>query len=175
MYRGLPEDGGFVSLHIAEQRERSDDQTALAAALRFATEWSQKGTYTWGGRRFYSGSAAYDRWLGAIRDGSIEAFYMGYFVDIMHESRRYAQRFLAEAAERLAEDGVLAKRLTAAAEHYQQVCGLYKTLEQMFPWMQPHAHIADTERRQQAVELLTRIKRLDEEGWNILEKLGPLT
>ncbi|MCR2805765.1 hypothetical protein [Paenibacillus soyae] len=172
VYRGLPEDGGFVSLHVAEQRERPDDRTAMAAALRFAAEWSRKGVYTWGGRTFYSGSAAYDRWLTAVRDGSIEAFYMGYFIDIMHESRRYAAQFLTEAAERLAEDAALARRLTAAAEHYKQVSGLYRTLEQMFPWMQPHEPIADAERRQQAIERLERIKPLDEEGWAMLEEIS---
>ncbi|WP_309119321.1 hypothetical protein [Paenibacillus sp.] len=171
VFRGLPENGGFVSLHVAEEGDRSDDRTALAAALRFATEWSSRSAYEWGGRTFYSGGAAYDRWIGAVRSGSIEAFYMGYFVDIMHESRRYAQQFLAEAAERLEGDDAMAKRLAVAAEHYKKVSGLYRTLEQMFPWMQPHAPIADAERRQHAIELLERIKRLDEEGWAMLEEM----
>lgn len=169
VYRGDPQGGGFVSLHWASCTTPSDTHTALRAALGYALAFSRKGAYEWGGRKFYSGLAAYDRWIESVRKGTIHGFYMGYFADMFYESRLHAHRFLMEASERF--DGKPRDELHAAAKHYSAIRATFKSLNELFPWMQPHAPIEDSDRRREAAELLTRIRKLEEEGYLLLGKL----
>ncbi|QYR21284.1 hypothetical protein KZ483_26990 [Paenibacillus sp. sptzw28] len=169
VYTGEPQEGGFISLHWASLTAPSDDRTALRAALRFALDFSRRETYEWGGRTFYSGPAAYDRWIETLRTDTILGFYMGYFADIGHESRRYAQLFLKEASERF--DGAFSEELRLAADHYTFVHEAFRSLVDLFPWSQPHTRIEDPDRRREAVEILTRIKQLEMEGYRKLENL----
>lgn len=170
VYLGDPKDGGFISLHYASRVEPSDEKTALQAALRFASEFSRQPSYNWGGRTFYSGAAAYDQWIKTVQSNTIHGFYMGYYSDLGHESRRYAYQFLKEASERFS--GVFAERLALASEHFKQVKNVFGALNELFPWSQPHAPIEDPDRRRQAIELLEQVKALEQEGCNILERLG---
>ncbi|MFE5322084.1 hypothetical protein ACFQ88_25755 [Paenibacillus sp. NPDC056579] len=169
VYTGDPGYGGFVSLHWASAAEPSDARRALGAALDFALSFSRRGAYGWGGRTFYSGPAAYGKWIGLLRSNAIQSFYMGYFIDLFHESRLYAYRFLLEASEHF--DGRPGDELRTAAEHYGVIAKNFQSLNKLFPWMQPHAPIDDPDRRREAVELLTGIRQLEEEGWGLLERL----
>ncbi|XEC94179.1 hypothetical protein AB6A23_23135 [Paenibacillus tarimensis] len=172
VYTGDPEEGGFISLHWVSPVEPSDDRTALRAALALALNHNKRGTYKWGGRTFYSGAAAFDRWMDSLRSNTIHGFYMGYFTDICHESRRFAHLFLSEAADRF--DGVLSEELGRASEHYRQIQEAFRSLNQLFPWSQPHAPIEDPDRRREAIEALAGIRGLEIEAHDILEKLHDL-
>jgi hypothetical protein len=169
VYTGDPQEGGFISLHWASPGKPSEDRAALRAALKFALDFSRCKTYEWGGRTFYSGPAAYDRWIETLRTDTILGFYMGYFADIGHESRRYAQLFLKEASERF--DAASSEELSRAADHYKLIQEAFRSLTELFPWSQPHLRIEDPDRRREAAELLTVIKKLEIEGYGKLEKL----
>ncbi|MEF3301987.1 hypothetical protein [Paenibacillus sp. GYB003] len=166
------EPGGFISLHWADKAEPSDDASAIRAALELASEFSRDEAYEWDGQTFYGGIRALDRWIEAVRGGTIECFFMGYYVDLFHESRHYAQRFLREAGDRLG--GSIAERLDAAAEHYGRIAESFRTLNGMFPWMQPREPLLDPDRREQASELLVRIRELEIEGRPLLERIRSL-
>lgn len=170
VYQGDLKDGGFISLHYASRVEPSDERAAVREALRFAAAFFRKPAYKWGGRTFYSGTAAYDRWIETVRNNTIEGFYMGYFADLGNEARGNAYQFLNEASERFT--GAFAEELALASEHYKQVSDAFRQLNDLFPWSQPHAPIEDPDRRVQAIELLERIKELEQEGCHHLERLG---
>ncbi|WP_409340742.1 hypothetical protein [Paenibacillus sp. MBLB4367] len=169
VYTGNPHDGGFISLHWASPAEPSDEHTAFRAALSFALEFSQRGKYEWAGRAFYSGLSAYDRWIELVRKDAILGFHMGYFTDILHESRHNAYLFLLEASERF--EGALGRECSGVAEAYKRIKEEYQALNELFPWMQSHAPIEDPDRRQEAVERLARLKKLESEGYVKLERL----
>lgn len=94
---------------------------------------------------------------------------MGYYVDLNYEARRYAHLFLMEASSRF--DGELSGVLTQAADHYKRIREAYQILNELYPWMQPHAPIEDPDRRRQAVDGLTRIKQLEVEGYIWLQRV----
>jgi hypothetical protein len=169
VYTGDPQEGGFISLHWASPTSPSDIYIALQASLTYVLQFSRLEPYEWGGRKFYSGIAAYNRWMEALQNDTILGFYMGYFAGIFHESRHYAHLFLKEASLRF--DGTLSEALSGAADHYKLVEEAFLSLSSLFPWSQPHIPIEDPDRRREAIELLTRIKQLEIEGWNKLEKL----
>ncbi len=173
VFTGKQEEGGFISMHWVSPITPSDDLTALRAAIKFSVEFAKLGTYEWGGRIYYNGIAAYDQWIGALRNNTILAFYMGYYADIMHESRRYARLFLSEASVRFG--GALANDLARMAEHYKNMEEEFRLLNNMFPWSQPHTPIDDPDRRQEAVKLLSRIRELEVEGIRMIEKLEETT
>ncbi|WP_308639029.1 hypothetical protein [Paenibacillus silvisoli] len=165
-------EGGYISLHAASPCAPSDDRTALLAALSFALSFSRLGKYEWGGRAFYTGSAAYDRWIAAVRSDAILGFYMGYYADTLYESRRNGYLFLKEASGRF--EGELSAALSRASAHYKLVQEKLQALSMMFPWEQPGRPIEDPDRRKEAAELLSDIKRLDGEGEQWLERLSGL-
>jgi hypothetical protein len=169
VYQGDPEKGGFISLHWASLVEPADDRTALRAAIRFAVDFSKRGKYEWGGRTLFSGTAAYDRWIETLRNDNIEAFYMGYYTDLINESRQNAHWFLREAAVRF--DGELSEQLGRAADLYQQIAEVFSPIKALFPFSQPHAPIANQEHRRIALDALIRIRDLETEGYARLEKL----
>ncbi|WP_274364135.1 hypothetical protein [Paenibacillus thermotolerans] len=171
VYQGDLKDGGFISLHYASRIEPpSDEEAAVRETLRFASAFFKKPAYQWGSRTFYSGAAAYDKWIEAVRNNTMEGFFMGYYADLGNEARRYAYQFLKEASERFA--GGFADGLAQAAGHYKQVSDAFRTLNDLFPWSQPRAPIEDPDRRMQAIELLERMKELEQEGCHQLERLG---
>jgi hypothetical protein len=170
VYTGDPENGGFISLHWASPTPPSDDRTALRAALRFVLEQSERSVFEWGDRTFHSGLSAYDRWIDTLRSGTIQGFYMGYYSDMFHESRRYAQLFLQEAGERFGE--ATGEQFLEAAEHYKLIREHFQALNELFPWAQPRAPIEDPDRRRDAIELLERVRGLEAEGRNRLVKLN---
>lgn len=167
VYLGDPDLGGFISLHYASRTEPADELSSLKEAIQFAANFSRRAAYEWGGRTFYSGAEAYDKWMNAVRSNTILGFYLGYFADIGYEARRYAYQFLQEASQRF--DGELQENLQHVAAQYKKIQDAYKALNDLFPWSQPHAPIDDPDRKFQAIELLTRIKELDQEGLKRLE------
>lgn len=169
VYIGKPEDGGFISLHWASLIEPSDDLTALRSALDLVLDFFGRNTYEWGGRKFHSGLAAYDRWIEALRTNSVLGFYMGYYSDIYHEGRHYAHLFLKEAAGRF--EGTLSEVLYHTADHYKRIQEAFRSLTALFPWSQPHSPIEDPDRRREAMEALIAIKKLEQEGNVKLAKL----
>lgn len=172
IFNDHPKEGGFISLHIASSIKPSDDLTALRSALMLALEFFQREAFEWGGRTFYCGLTAYDKWMAALRNDTILGFYMGYFVDILHESRRYATQFLIEASEKF--EGSLSIELKSTAEHYQLMEEAYRFLNDLFPWSQPHAPIEDPDRRQEAIETLNRIRQLESDAHQKLYRLVEL-
>lgn len=98
---------------------------------------------------------------------------MGYFADLLHESRKYAHLFLNEASQRF--EGLLSAELERAANQYRLVEEACRSLTEMFPWGQPHAPIQEPDRRREAMDLLIRIKGLDIEGRIQLGRLLEIT
>lgn len=163
------DDGLLVSLHWAEKTEPADDKTALRAAIDIALRHSARASYEWGGRRFYSGTAAIRKWKEHVQSEMIECFYMGYYLDLFHESRHYAFLFWKEAGERIG--GALTELFREAADHYGRIKDEYRALSGMFPWMQPRELLTDPDRRREALERLHRLESLEADGYELLKQI----
>ncbi|GMK37677.1 hypothetical protein PCCS19_07310 [Paenibacillus sp. CCS19] len=107
-------------------------------------------------------------WIDSVRTAAIHGFYMGYFVDVWQESRHHAEQFLREMQLEIPE---LEMELGEAAVTYAAISAIYRRLNELFPWMQPHEPIADPFRRKDAISLLTEAKELEKTAYGQLEKI----
>ncbi|PYI52607.1 flagellar protein FliT [Paenibacillus flagellatus] len=169
IYLGGPKDGGLISLHWVTLKGEADGWTALREAVRFAAAFGKTGPYRYGHGTFYAGPRAYDRWIEAVRDGTITCLHMGYFAGIWHESRHYAVDFLREAQDRFVP---LAGLLGEMAIVYESIRDDYRRLVEAFPWRQPEDPIGAHPERQQAIDLLTRIRDSELEASRLLDRLS---
>lgn len=171
VYAGARKDDreeGLISLHWAKLADPASGARAFKDALNLVLTFNQTNEYQWGNGVFYSGIRAYEHWIHVVQSGRISGFYMGYYADIWHESRHHAAMFLQEAQVRM--EG-LAEEIARPLELYRSIKEAYKSLNELFPWMQPNSPIEDPFRRKEAVQLLTHIMELEKEALNALRQL----
>jgi|GEM_PF-1687578 len=169
LYLGMHTDGAFLSYHWVSRTDKQKEiRQALKEALEFSLQFNGQKRYTWGKGTFFTGTDAYDVWIDSVRQASIHGFYMGYFVDVWQESRHHAAQFLRELQSAMPE---LQAELGEAAAAYSAISTVYRQLNELFPWMQPHEPIADPFRRRDAISLLTEAKELEKTAHSQLEGL----
>lgn len=162
----------LISLHWAKKMPPQAPAVSLRQALTFALSMNEQGQYEQNNMRYYSGLSAYDHWIAKLEKGAIEAYCMGYYGEVWHESKRYAHQFLIECQARIPETAIAAESLQEAIHYYKEISKKFKKVSDMFPWMQPRERIQDRERRMAAVMLLKEIRRLEEKAFASLRKLA---
>lgn len=158
------EDKGYLWINWVEKGVSKDELNSMKEMLDFVLHFNQLGEYQWEGVTFYTGLRAYEQWIKRLVDGSIEAFYMGYFSEIWFESRYYGYKFLAGLqADADAAFSRLGEPLERVVEHYDKIQKNFKRLTDLFPWMQARTPIQDRAKAEEAVRILRNIQK-DEEA-----------
>ncbi|BFH62357.1 hypothetical protein PAJ34TS1_29490 [Paenibacillus azoreducens] len=120
------------------------------------------------------GLAAYDAWIAAFRNKTVEPNGNAYNIVVIGESRKYAAQFLSELArswDRSGEaDTKAASLLMDASETYRGLGEAFDELHMLFPYPQG-GEPNDKDGVTQAVSLLEKAKMLETQGARQLEDI----
>jgi hypothetical protein len=149
-----------------------DRKSMLREALRMAVDHARYQAFSENSYR--NGLEAYDAWIEAFRNRTVNAF--GNCVNVVKicDSREFASAFLAEIASgwegnSLADDELIAMA-EKASEYYGEVADRLCEMVAMFPFPHGGEPNAD-EQANRAITLLREAKTEEEQGVLILERM----
>ncbi len=164
--RGLVEE--LFVLAIDKQLD-IDQKTMLANALRTILHHYRQET---SGPACAHGLAAYDAWREAYLQKGIEPNGNAYTTAVVGDARRHASLFWKEIAETWtdAQFDKIRPLVKDAGELYTQIADEYATLAHRFPFP-TGGNPNDPDESREAVQVLDRIKKLEEQAVAVLEQM----
>lgn len=165
---GRGEDGGVFVL--AMEPDRHIFPVSPEAALKRAIAMVEAHAY--GERSFpgyANGLAAYEAWMAAFRNGTVDALGNSYTLLIAADARRHAVQFLRKWTA--GWQGEKERRAFEAEGYYYEAAACFARLASRFPFPSGGDPL-DPEEAKEAVRLLQQIKACEEAGLTALRRLS---
>lgn len=174
---------GKILVICIEQVVGFDRLTALKSALGMALFHSHHQEP--GLHQYKNGFAAYDAWIHAFKEGTIDEIGNAYNLAFVGDARRVAVRFLLDFVEKWPSDhprnheqlhgstplkSFICELLEKTAEHYSEVVRCFELLQGMFPF--PNGgNPRDTAQAAKAVHYLEQSKAAEEKAIHLLGRV----
>ncbi|QHW31345.1 hypothetical protein GZH47_11145 [Paenibacillus rhizovicinus] len=148
---------GLISLHWTNPIQAADEEASFKEALEFVIRLNEKAAFQWSGRTYLVGSKAYEHWLTAVENRTLDKYMFSLFVEILTEARNHAVAFLAELR------GVLKQVNPALVDElmliYSEMASEYQILKGMYPYSEPREH--ELTQHERCAEILRGIMALE--------------
>lgn len=121
-----------------------------------------------------NGLAAYEAWIDAFRNRTVDKHGNSYTTELTHDARRYAVRFLEETASEWAgaQNNMTEELLLEAARHYALCAESFQSLCRMFPFDGGQSTPNEPETADRAIALLQEARDHEKNGIAVLERLS---
>lgn len=121
-----------------------------------------------------NGLSAYEAWIEAFRNRTVDKHGNSYTTELTHDARRYAVQFIEETASEWAgaKDNKTAELLLEAARHYALCAESFQSLCRMFPFDGERSTPNDPETAECAIVLLQEAFDHEKNGIAVLERLS---
>ncbi|QGQ96496.1 sigma-70 family RNA polymerase sigma factor [Paenibacillus psychroresistens] len=119
---------------------------------------------------YFTGIAAYDIWIEAFENGQAQPVGHAYQVSLLTEAREHAVRFLKSWEDHplIQGNSEIILLWHDAMDHFQIVHELYVTLYPSYPYGMPGVQM---DIREQTIDLLKKVKAVENNGIVALEKI----
>ncbi|MBP1989628.1 RNA polymerase sigma factor [Paenibacillus eucommiae] len=121
-----------------------------------------------------NGLSAYEAWIDAFRNRTVDKHGNSYTTELAHDARRYAVRFLEETASEWegTKDNKTVELLIEAARHYALCAESFQSLCEMFPFDGERSTPNDSDTANRAIVLLQDACDHEHNGISVLERLS---
>lgn len=121
-----------------------------------------------------NGLLAYEAWIDAFRNRTVDKHGNSYTTELAHDARRYAVRFLKETASEWAgtDRNETEELLLEAARHYALCAESFQSLCRMFPFDGGQSTPNEPETAARAIALLQEAWDHEKNGIGVLERLS---
>ena len=159
---------GILEMHYVETCNVTDDLGTVKEAFEFVLEHA-RSPRGWLPSGYKTGLCGFDIWINALEKGSVNAFGMAYNSAVWSECRHFAVEFLKEAKMKIG--GKYNVLLEEAIKHYEDIAYHLNSVSALFPLPPKSEEIQDAKGCDMAVKHLRKVRKSEEAGLAILEKI----
>lgn len=157
----------LISLHWAALIDSIDELSALKHALEFVIRLNEQGSYVWLDKTYYVGSLAYEQWLNALENETVDQYYFSLFIEILYEARSHAVTFLTQLKGKIT--GVNKYTMDEGINLYSEAASRYKILKEMYPYQEPRQ--SEIKQKEQCITIVNELHHLEKDCFKFLKEI----